>query len=157
MCMHVWVHVNAKRLCGCVRACDCAEATRILSCHISVRALEEKRSKAGPLVGLWFQQTHLIHSRLRWEKKENSIVFVRVIHEPKPQRVLLPPALYAKQFKWCNLQEILFFFSFPRLNFLGKEIEVSSSASERGVFSRNCLLFWMRRLVFSPSDSLQRN
>ena len=30
------------------RACDCAKATRILSCHISVHVLEEK---AGPQVG----------------------------------------------------------------------------------------------------------
>lgn len=95
------------------------------------------------------------------KKKENSIVFVTVIHEPKPQRVLfLPPILYVKQFKWCNLQESFFSFlfllaSFPRL--LGKEIEVSSSASKRGVFSWNCLLFWMCRLVFSLSGSLQKN
>lgn len=92
------------------------------------------------------------------KKKKNSIVFVRVMHEPKPQRVLSPPVLYVKQFKWCKLQESLFFFlSFPRVNLLGKEIEVSSSVSKRGVFSWNCLLFWICRLICSPSDSLQRN
>lgn len=44
-------------------------------------------------------------------KKENSIVSVGVIHEPKPQRVLfLPPVLYVKQFKRCNLQDVFFSF-----------------------------------------------
>lgn len=139
---------------GVCSACDCAEATRILSCHISVHVLEEKKSR--PLVGLRFKQTCLTHSRLGWEKKENSIVFVRVIHEPKPQCVLfLPPVLYVKQFKWCNLQESFFSFlftlaSFPRLNLnvLGKEIEVSSSVSKRGGFLMKLFAFLNAQACF---------
>lgn len=43
---HADVYVSAcvAGFCGCLPACDCAEATRILSCHISVHVLEEKQA-----------------------------------------------------------------------------------------------------------------
>lgn len=41
----VWMHVKVEGFYGCLPACDCAEATRILSCHISVQVLEEKKSR----------------------------------------------------------------------------------------------------------------
>lgn len=134
--MHAQVHVNVKCLCGCMRACDSAEATRIVLCHISVHVLEEKKSRPSG----WFAvQTNPSQKLLTGlgKKRDNSIVFVSVIREPKPQRVLSPPVLYVKQFKWCNLQDFFFFY---QLSFLGKKTEVSSSLSKRGVFSRNCLL-----------------
>lgn len=72
----VWVRVNVKCFCGWVCACDCAQATRILSCHISVYVLEEKK-KIGPLVGLWFKQTRLIHSNWVWKnKKKKPLLFL---------------------------------------------------------------------------------
>lgn len=43
--MHAQVHVNVKCLCGCMRACDSAEATRIVLRHISAHVLGEKKSR----------------------------------------------------------------------------------------------------------------
>ena len=37
--------LKCKKVSVGVRVCDCAEATRILSCHISVHVLEEKKSR----------------------------------------------------------------------------------------------------------------
>lgn len=46
MHLHVFVlHVEVEGFCGCLSACDYAEATRILSCHISAQVLEEKKSR----------------------------------------------------------------------------------------------------------------
>lgn len=159
------MHVSVCRCCRClwVSACVwlCWSYQNLVMPHQCARI---KRRKAGPLVGLWFMQTRLTYSRLGWEKNENPIVFVRVIHEPKPQCVLCSPLVpYVKQFKRRNTKdgELFFLASFPHLSLyvLGKEIEVSSSVSRQGVFSWNSLLlfFLIGRLVFSPSDSLQRN
>lgn len=66
MCMHVCVHENSKCLFGCLGACDCAEATRILSCHIRVNVLEEKKSRPSG----WF----VVHAyTLDWVGKNNKL------------------------------------------------------------------------------------
>lgn len=127
--------LKVEGLRGCLSACDSAEATKILSCHISLHLLEQKESRLSGWFVVPVNPPHTLETRL--EKNLKTLLFLSLIHKPKPQRVLFsPPVLYVKQFKWCNLQGrflYLFFLSFscfcwplfPPLNlkFLVKEIE----------------------------------
>lgn len=60
MCVRVivWEQLNVKCFCGCLYVCFCADATRILSCHISAYVLEEKKSRPS---GWFVVQAKLPH------------------------------------------------------------------------------------------------
>lgn len=84
MCPHVNVFLR-----GCQCACDCAEATRNgVMPHQRACIRREEKQALWLVCGSSKPASNTLDRVGKKKKKQNYIVFVSVIHEPKPQPVL---------------------------------------------------------------------